>query len=156
MTIPKLLTELRRIGSYRIPASTAEAITSSFRHVPGSDWMDDAACSSSPDPERFFPRPQATLGELRVRQVLMSCAACPVRRPCLRYALETRSDGIWGGLREPDRERLAARIRDGELTVEEAVDVGDEMHRYYVADKWQLREVARAEKETKHGISRSA
>ncbi len=35
------------------------------------------------------------------------CAQCPVRRPCLEYALTIHEQhGIWGGLTEHDRRQL--------------------------------------------------
>jgi hypothetical protein len=38
------------------------------------------------------------------------CAACPVRQPCLDYAITNRiSDGIWGGLTERERRALQSR-----------------------------------------------
>jgi Transcription factor WhiB len=38
------------------------------------------------------------------------CASCPVRQPCLDYAISHAiSHGIWGGLTERDRRALRAR-----------------------------------------------
>ncbi len=35
------------------------------------------------------------------------CAVCPVKAPCLQYALEIREPhGIWGGLNELERKAL--------------------------------------------------
>jgi hypothetical protein len=50
----------------------------------------------------FFPERGETAGA--ARQV---CAACPVRQPCLEYALSNRiTHGIWGGLTERERRPL--------------------------------------------------
>jgi len=40
----------------------------------------------------------------RERRAKAVCAACPVRKECLTYALRTREPhGIWGGLSEVER-----------------------------------------------------
>ena len=50
----------------------------------------------------FFPGRGETAGP--ARQV---CAACPVRQPCLDYAITNRiTYGIWGGLTERERRAL--------------------------------------------------
>ena len=59
------------------------------------------------DPELWFP----ATGESN-RQAVKFCNACPLRDPCLRYALKTRQEyGIWGGLTTPQRNRLLIRGR---------------------------------------------
>ena len=38
------------------------------------------------------------------------CVACPVKVPCLEYALRNQiTYGIWGGVSERDRRRIARR-----------------------------------------------
>ena len=50
----------------------------------------------------FFPGRGETAGP--ARQV---CAGCPVRQPCLDYAITNRiTYGIWGGLTERERRAL--------------------------------------------------
>jgi len=64
-------------------------------------WRYRAACRSA-DLEVFFPG----RGEPAepARQI---CAGCPVRQPCLDYALSHAiTHGIWGGLTERDRRPL--------------------------------------------------
>ena len=40
------------------------------------------------------------------------CAECPVKAPCLEYALQNRIDhGVWGGASERERRRIARRRR---------------------------------------------
>jgi WhiB family redox-sensing transcriptional regulator len=57
------------------------------------------------DLDVFFPERGETAGP--ARQV---CAACPVREPCLEYALNNRiTHGIWGGLTERERRPLRSR-----------------------------------------------
>jgi WhiB family redox-sensing transcriptional regulator len=64
-------------------------------------WRERAACCGS-DLDVFFPERGESAGP--ARQV---CAACPVREPCLEYALSNRiTHGVWGGLTERERRPL--------------------------------------------------
>ena len=64
-------------------------------------WRYRAACRGA-DLQTFFPgRGQSAEP---ARQI---CAGCPVRQPCLDYALSHGiTHGIWGGLTERDRRPL--------------------------------------------------
>jgi WhiB family redox-sensing transcriptional regulator len=44
------------------------------------------------------------------------CLVCPVKDPCLEYAMTHRVKGVWGGMTERDRDRLKAERKkeDGE------------------------------------------
>ena len=56
-------------------------------------WRQQAACHGT-DLNQFYPERGQSAGP--ARQV---CARCPVRQPCLEYALSNRiTHGIWGGL----------------------------------------------------------
>jgi WhiB family transcriptional regulator, redox-sensing transcriptional regulator len=69
-------------------------------------WREHAACRAS-DPELFFP--VGTTGPVldEIRSAKAVCQDCPVREPCLQFALETNQDtGIWGGTTEEERRRL--------------------------------------------------
>ena len=67
-------------------------------------WRELAACRGT-DLGLFFPERGESAGP--ARQV---CAACPVRQPCLDYAITNRiTDGIWGGLTERERRALRSR-----------------------------------------------
>ena len=64
-------------------------------------WRELAACRGA-DLDLFFPGRGESAGP--ARQV---CAACPVRQPCLDYAISNRiTHGIWGGLTELERRAL--------------------------------------------------
>jgi WhiB family redox-sensing transcriptional regulator len=64
-------------------------------------WRQQAACRG-PDLNLFFPERGESAGP--ARQV---CARCPVRQPCLEYALSNRiTHGIWGGMTERERRPL--------------------------------------------------
>ncbi len=74
-------------------------------------WQDKAACKG-PQARVFFPpshlerKDQREAREMRAKAI---CAVCPVRGPCLAYALEIREPhGIWGGLNELERKALIA------------------------------------------------
>ena len=67
-------------------------------------WRELAACRGI-DLEVFFPGRGESAGP--ARQV---CARCPVRQPCLDYAISNRIvHGIWGGLTERERRALQSR-----------------------------------------------
>ena len=81
-------------------------------------WRERAACRGT-GLEVFFPGRGETAEPAR-----RICAACPVRQPCLDYALSHGIiHGIWGGLTERDRRALrvrhvsaARRERDAAIT----------------------------------------
>jgi WhiB family redox-sensing transcriptional regulator len=67
-----------------------------------TSWMADAVCKEHP-PEVFFPTDG--VGVEVARRI---CANCPVREPCLNYAIHNRIEhGVWGGTSERGRRRLA-------------------------------------------------
>jgi len=67
-------------------------------------WRERAACRGA-DLAVFFPgRGESAEPARRI------CASCPVRQPCLDYAISHAiTSGIWGGLTERDRRALRAR-----------------------------------------------
>ena len=68
-------------------------------------WRERAACCGTAL-DLFYPERGQSAGP--ARQV---CARCPVRQPCLDYALSNRiSSGIWGGLTERERRPLQTRL----------------------------------------------
>lgn len=70
-------------------------------------WMSEALCAEI-DPELWFPPASSSPG--RAKAV---CQSCQVRAECLSYALENGIEfGVWGGLSEPERQRLSPRSRD--------------------------------------------
>jgi WhiB family transcriptional regulator, redox-sensing transcriptional regulator len=67
-------------------------------------WRYRAACRGA-DLDLFFPGRGESAEP--ARQI---CAVCPVRQPCLDYALSRGIvHGIWGGLSERDRRALRSR-----------------------------------------------
>jgi len=87
-------------------------------------WRELAACRGA-DLGVFFPGRGESAGP--ARQV---CAACPVRQPCLDYAITNRiTHGVWGGLTERERRALQSRWvrasrRDRDRAVLAAVAAG--------------------------------
>ena len=73
-------------------------------------WQDRAACRG-PHTSLFFPPSHFERKddkEARESQAKSICASCPVRKPCLQYALRIREPhGIWGGLNEVERRALS-------------------------------------------------
>ncbi|MFD3516281.1 WhiB family transcriptional regulator [Streptomyces sp. NPDC058657] len=70
------------------------------------DWQWRGACREE-NPEVFFPH---STNEVLAEVAKSWCARCPVQKPCLQWALETRQDyGVWGGLTEKERRRLHGR-----------------------------------------------
>lgn len=66
-------------------------------------WIEDALCAQI-DMERWFPDKGGS-----TREAKAMCARCPVRPPCLQYALANGERyGIWGGKSERERRKLRA------------------------------------------------
>ena len=84
-----------RQPGHRTPAPPVPAL---------AGWRYRAACRSA-DLDVFFPgRGESAEAARRI------CAECPVRQPCLEFALSHAiTHGIWGGLAERDRRVLRTR-----------------------------------------------
>jgi WhiB family transcriptional regulator, redox-sensing transcriptional regulator len=77
---------------HRTPALPAPAL---------AGWQYRAACRGT-DLNVFFPEPGESAEPAR-----HICTSCPVRQPCLEFALSHGiTHGIWGGLTERDRRPL--------------------------------------------------
>lgn len=76
------------------------------------DWQVKAACRG-PQAEAFFPPVDSERRDARRRREAAAkaiCERCPVRRPCLDFAIAIREQhGIWGGLNEVERKQLLER-----------------------------------------------
>ena len=75
-------------------------------------WQVKAMCRG-PQAAVFFPPSTFERKEdkdEREERAKAICASCPVRKPCLEYALRIREPhGIWGGLNELERKQLLSR-----------------------------------------------
>ncbi len=71
-----------------------------------TDWMGGGRCRDM-DPALFFPS-----DGIGVQSAQRICSECPVKGPCLEYALDNRVDhGVWGGTSERERRRILRRRR---------------------------------------------
>jgi WhiB family transcriptional regulator, redox-sensing transcriptional regulator len=72
-------------------------------------WQEQAACRG-PHAAMFFPPHHVERKDDRLsreRRAKAICAGCPVREPCLQYAIAIREPhGIWGGMNEAERRTL--------------------------------------------------
>jgi WhiB family redox-sensing transcriptional regulator len=72
------------------------------------DWMDAAACRDLPT-DLFFPADTDDAGTERAKTV---CRSCPVRRPCVAYALaDPTLEGVWGASTERQRINRRRQLR---------------------------------------------
>ena len=74
----------------------------------GTDWRHRAACRDM-DPELFFPLGTSDANLLQIDAAKRICRTCPVREPCLRWALNTGDAGVWGGTTEAERRKHRGR-----------------------------------------------
>lgn len=77
-----------------------------------ASWRESAACRNV-DTELFFPiGKKSGIAVAEIEQAKAICGRCPVRQPCLAYALATRQEfGIWGGCDEDERRPLHSQWR---------------------------------------------
>jgi WhiB family redox-sensing transcriptional regulator len=75
-------------------------------------WQIKASCRG-PQAAVFFPPPQFERKDEKLERESRAkaiCAACPVKRDCLDYAVSIREvHGIWGGLNEAERKQLLSQ-----------------------------------------------
>jgi WhiB family transcriptional regulator, redox-sensing transcriptional regulator len=81
--------------------------SATFRSVA---WRRAAACLSV-DPELFFPVSSSGRSLEQVERAKAVCRTCIVRRQCLQYAIAAGEEGVWGGMTEEERIRVARRTR---------------------------------------------
>jgi len=73
------------------------------------DWRDLALCQGM-NTDTFFPVSSAGPMLSDIMEAKKVCASCPVRSPCLTFAVDQRIDhGIWGGLTETERRSIKLR-----------------------------------------------
>ena len=75
-----------------------------------TDYFDtsQSACRQYPT-EWWYPL-KGREAYVSSREAVGICMKCPVRVPCLRYALVHETHGIWGGMREGEREIERRRL----------------------------------------------
>ncbi|HUR23551.1 MAG TPA: WhiB family transcriptional regulator [Acidimicrobiales bacterium] len=69
-------------------------------------WRQHGACKGV-DPDIFYP-----VTDEEAEPAKSICATCPVREPCLEFAVASRErDGVWGGATERERRRMIRQRR---------------------------------------------
>ena len=69
-------------------------------------WRQRAACRGV-EPDIFYP-----VSDEEAEEAKAICEECPVRQPCLEYAIANREkDGVWGGATERERRRIIRQRR---------------------------------------------
>lgn len=68
-------------------------------------WRDQAACIGMPESMFFIERGQSD------KPAKAICATCPVKAPCLDFALRNAEQhGVWGGTSERQRRKLRLKL----------------------------------------------
>lgn len=65
------------------------------------------------------------------REAKRICQGCPLRIPCVEWALENREHGVWGGTSEAQRRQLGRgprRDRDGGPEIQHGTEAGAREH----------------------------
>jgi WhiB family redox-sensing transcriptional regulator len=76
-------------------------------------WQDRALCPQT-DPESFFPEKGGS-----TREAKRVCRSCEVKAECLDYALANDERfGVWGGMSERERRRVARAASAGDQPAE--------------------------------------
>jgi WhiB family transcriptional regulator, redox-sensing transcriptional regulator len=95
------------------------------------DWRDRGACRRQ-DPELFFPIGTTDLAVAQLQKAKAVCRTCPVKEPCLDWALHSEPigqiAGVCAGLSEDERRalrRTAARAPQPSLAGPEPFDMPD-------------------------------
>jgi WhiB family transcriptional regulator, redox-sensing transcriptional regulator len=83
------------------------AITIQHDHwTTSEDWRGAASCKDV-DPDLFFPVGVTGPAIEHIASAKAVCAGCPVKEPCLEFALVTNQEyGIWGGASEEERRAM--------------------------------------------------
>src|ERR1700722_13907954 len=91
-------------------SDTSPGLLERQRGTGRTDWRDHAACREM-DPDLFFPIGTAGESVVQIDEAREVCRTCPVCGPCLRWALDSGSAGVWGGTTEGGRRTLRQQIR---------------------------------------------
>jgi WhiB family redox-sensing transcriptional regulator len=74
------------------------------------EWRDLGLCLTE-DPDLFFPIGDGPHAAAQTATAIAVCQRCPVRQPCLDWALAAGTTGVWGGLDESERRNLRRASR---------------------------------------------
>lgn len=73
--------------------------------VPHPRELGTPACAGA-DVNQFFPP-----GNVAITPAIYICDRCPLKKPCLEYALEHKVHGIWGGTTTDERQKIRRRLQ---------------------------------------------
>lgn len=86
-----------------------KSISTSGAVVNTRDFVEFGSCRGT-EPKIFFPEYKDSRAEAAAKMV---CRSCVVQAECLDYALNNdEQSGVWGGMSEKDRSRLARKRRN--------------------------------------------
>jgi len=63
----------------------------------------EGACKGHPT-HWWFPEDNSRESKVNVLQAIKICSTCAITEKCLQYALENETHGVWGGMKEVERE----------------------------------------------------
>jgi WhiB family transcriptional regulator, redox-sensing transcriptional regulator len=73
-------------------------------------WMSQGACRGE-DPGLFFPLSESGSSIRQIERARAICRRCPVLNTCLRYAMDTHQEGIWGATTDDERRAMQRAAR---------------------------------------------
>ena len=75
------------------------------------NWMDQGLCKEVGSDYFFYEdMERGPEKERRIEQALAICSDCPVKKTCLKFALDTdQMYGIWGGTTQEQRAKMKKR-----------------------------------------------
>lgn len=110
MTTQSVACAPARKDDVTLMSDTSQGLLQRHRDTGGTDWRDHAACRDV-DPDLFFPIGPSGQSLLQIDEAKQICRTCPACAPCLRWALDSGSAGVWGGTTEDERRTLRRQIR---------------------------------------------
>jgi WhiB family transcriptional regulator, redox-sensing transcriptional regulator len=73
-------------------------------------WMARGACRGE-DPGLFSPVSESGPSQHQTERARAICRRCPVLTTCLRYAMDTGQQGIWGATTDDERRAMRQTAR---------------------------------------------
>lgn len=82
------------------------------RLEPQGEWVREALCARDDNPDRWFPASGMNQYSEALAETKAICRRCPVKNPCLEWALKSKEPhGIFGGATPYERESLLRGVR---------------------------------------------
>ena len=81
----------------------------------------EGACKGHPT-HWWFPEDNSRESKVNVVQAIEICSTCAITEKCLQYALENETHGVWGGMKEVEREmhrrKLGVQLSERAITAQ--------------------------------------